>query len=235
MKKIRYAEMKNDPRYLNINVNGNKKLKNSDKIRFMIWNLPAEKTCPFSTEMCRKSCYAKKAERVYPQCLASREKNLTDSMSDNFVENMIYTIETELSTNKYKNKHVVFRIHESGDFYNLIYALKWIEIAKYFENRANITFLAYTKSIVFFAYSGYDTPDFPQNFVVRSSLWKDTAFDKLEMTYRYHFPIYTALSEKDMQIAKENGRKFYKCECIDCSNCRMCWNRTLNEIICEIH
>ena len=140
-----YAEMKKDSRYLNVNVNGNRKLKNSNKIRFIIWNLPAEKTCPFSTENCRKSCYAKKAERLYPQCLASREKNFADSLKSDFVENMIYTIETELATAKYKNKHVVFRIHESGDFYNLEYMAKWVAIAEHFLNNPQITFLAYTK------------------------------------------------------------------------------------------
>ena len=148
---------------------------------------------------------------------------------------MIYTIETELQTAKYNNKRVIFRIHESGDFYNMEYTEKWIAIVKHFENNPQIIFLAYTKSITYFINCGYGLECFPHNLVIRSSIWDDTADDKKGLTNIYNIPIYTALSKEDMQTEKKNGRKFYKCECIDCSNCRMCWNGTLSEIICEIH
>ena len=78
---------------LNVNINGNKKLINTDTVRFMIWNIPAVVTCPFATEHCKHFCYARKAERVYPQVLPAREKNLEESKSEDFVANMIYTIE----------------------------------------------------------------------------------------------------------------------------------------------
>ena len=145
---LNYNELKKSDRYLNVNIDGNAKLKNNDRVRFMIWNLPAIKTCPFSTDMCRKSCYAKRAER-YPSCKNSRETNYIKSLQDDFIENMIFTIETELNTKKFNNKKVVFRIHESGDFYSRHYYNKWVAIAKHFENNDNIVFLAYTKSIHF--------------------------------------------------------------------------------------
>lgn len=220
---------------LNVNVNGNKKLRNTEKIRFMIWNLPAVKTCPFRTELCEKSCYARKAERVYPQTLPAREKNYSDSLQADFVERMIYTIETELNSKKFAGKLAIFRIHESGDFYNLEYTKKWIEIAQHFSNDPRIKFLAYTKSIVYFIRSGYGSPEFPTNFIIRSSLWKDTKKENIIHTALFNIPIYTALTESEMIQEKQNGHIFSVCKCDDCANCRMCWNSKISEIICKIH
>lgn len=220
---------------LNINTNGNRKLRNTDSVRFIIWNLPAVKTCPFSTAHCRQSCYARKAERVYPQVLPSRERNYTDSQSDSFVENMIFTIESELKSKKYLGKVAVFRIHESGDFYNLEYTRKWVSIARHFENVPDLVFLAYTKSIVYFVQSGYDTETFPKNLVIRSSLWDDTTARNRALTVANHFPVYTALSRHDMTEKANRGEAFTECRCYDCGTCGKCWNTADREIICEIH
>ncbi len=220
---------------LNVNINGNKKLKNNDDIRFMIWNLPSVKTCPFATELCKSSCYSRKAEKQYPAVLPSREKNYIDSLSTYFVFDMIYTIERHLNSKAFKNKLVIFRIHESGDFYNLEYTQKWISIARYFENDDRIIFLAYTKSLLYFVKLGYNTVNFPSNFIVRSSLWKDTEIDNLYMTRDYNFPIYTALTEKEMESEKANGRKFFTCKCDNCSTCKACWNNDIKDIIVKIH
>lgn len=220
---------------LNINVNGNKKLRNTDALRFIIWNLPAVKTCPYRTPHCEKSCYARKAERVYPQVLPARELNYSQSLEPDFAENMIYTIETELSRKKYAGKKVVFRIHESGDFYSLEYARKWVKIARHFENRENLVFLAYTKSLICLTLCGYGTPDFPKNFVIRSSLWDDTTRENRERTAEYNFPVYTALSRSDMDAERANGHQFTECRCDDCAGCGHCWNTEHREIIVEIH
>ena len=116
---MKYSEAKNDPRYINgINFNGNLKLKNNENTRFMIWNIPAVITCPFRTAMCEKFCYARKAERMYPSCSDARQRNFEVTKQADFVERMIFTIEAELNTKKFTGKKVVFRIHESGDFYN---------------------------------------------------------------------------------------------------------------------
>lgn len=216
---------------LNVNTNGNKKLRNTDTVRFMIWNLPAVKTCPFRTEMCEKSCYARKAERVYPSVLPSREQNYNDSLDPDFTENMIYTIETELKKKKYIGKKVVFRIHESGDFYNLEYTEKWVNIARYFEDDPRIIFLAYTKSILYFMTAGLQVP---HNFVVRASIWKDTR-PELNILSNKYFPIYTALTQKEMDTESAAGHVFITCRCDDCATCGECWNKSVKDIICKIH
>lgn len=216
---------------LNVNVNGNKKLQNNEKVRYMIWNLPAVKTCPYRTGNCEKFCYAKKAERVYPQVLPSREKNYNDSLENEFVENMIYTIENRLNSKAFTGKKVVFRIHESGDFYNLEYTRKWIDICKHFENDSRIVFLAYTKSIIYLINCGYGLSYFPNNLRIRASVWNDTKEDQLALIKAYNFNIYTALSKQDL----EKETNFYKCECVNCSKCLQCINKNKNRIICEIH
>lgn len=220
---------------LNVNINGNRKLKNTDKIRYIIWNLPAEKTCPFATEHCKKSCYAKKAERIYKNVYESRLKNFWDSERDDFTENMIYTIETLLDGIAFRGKKAVFRIHESGDFYNLEYAKKWVKIAKHFENDNRIVFLAYTKSISYIIDSGYGESYFPSNFVVRSSIWDDTCKPSLDLTTAYNMPIYTALTAPEIETERANGRTFDICTCVNCSTCCKCWNANKKDIIVKIH
>jgi len=97
---------------------GNRKLPKET----LIWNLPAVKTCPNSTDACRKHCYALKAERIYPQVLPFRELNFKLSKDENFSE----MIEQELATSNFEQ----IRLHESGDIYNQSYFNKWINIAK---------------------------------------------------------------------------------------------------------
>ena len=222
------------PRMLNVNCDGNKKLVNTDKVRFMIWNLPVIKTCPFRTAHCEGKCYARKAEKCYPTCLPSRESNYQETLKDDFVENMIYTIEKKLSGRGFRGKLAVFRIHESGDFYSLEYTRKWIEIAKHFEYDKRIVFTAYTKSIPYFIECGYGFPQFPQNLIVRSSLWDDTDPELVELTERYNFPTYTALELELIEIALKTGTLFY-CRCNDCATCLACYSNKKKDVACAIH
>lgn len=223
--------MKRGSTMLNVNFDGNKKLKNSDTVRFAIWNLPAITTCPFATEQCKKSCYARKAERQYKQVLPAREKNYNDSLKDSFTPEMINTISAALNSKKFKDKKMIFRIHESGDFYSLEYVKKWVEICKAFENNDNVIFWAYTKSLEYVINSGYGTHEFPKNLVIRSSIWADTSAENLRLTTEYQFPIYTALTEREF-TAKPH---FAKCLCVDCGSCQMCGIEKIKNIACKIH
>lgn len=220
---------------LNVNINGNKKLKNNETTRFMIWNLPSVITCPFRTALCEKSCYARKAERIYPQVLPSRMQNLEESKKPDFVENMIFTIESRLNSKSFDGKKVVFRIHESGDFYNREYTEKWVTIARHFENDNRIVFLAYTKSIDYILQCGYRLHMFPKNLVIRSSIWADTNQTWVQFTRHYDFPIYTALTEKEMDEKRERNETFTECHCDDCAKCGKCWDKNEKNIIVKIH
>lgn len=208
--------------------NGNKKLKSNANTAFAIWNLPAQKTCPFSTALCRDLCYAKKAERVYPNCLQCRERNLNASKQADFVGDMIVLINRKISAKKNRNKKIVVRVHESGDFYSREYAEKWLDIARYFEVREKrVVFMAYTKSIVFF-----DGLTIPANFVIRCSLWDDSPVD-----YRKRvegMPIYTALPRDALDKVLQAGTAI-ECRCDDCGTCGKCWDKSQKNIIVAIH
>ena len=209
--------------------NGNKKLESNERVSFLIWNLPAVITCPFRTVLCEKFCYALKAEKQYKEsCINARHKHLEQSKQADFVLKMIFTIETELARPKNKNKKIVFRIHESGDFYNMTYAAKWLDIIKYFENDNRIVFVAYTKSVTFF-----DGVKLPANFCLLASVWEDTTPDNLEIIKRNNFRIYTAYKGYELENAISRG--FARCRCDDCATCGLCWNNYVSNIACEIH
>lgn len=201
--------------------NGNKKLVSNENTRFIVWNLPSVKTCPYATEHCKASCYARKAERVYPTCLPSRERNFDESKKIDFVENMVFTI-TEVAKRS-KAKNIVVRIHESGDFYNREYANKWLEIANACKIDKRIKFIAYTKSFVYF-----DGVKLPKNFNLRASLWDDTTEKQKEIVSRNGWNIYTAVDKF------QSGDNFTRCRCKDCATCKKCW-QNYKDIRCEIH
>lgn len=98
------------------------------------FSLPSSKTCPNKTKMCEKYCYAKKAERMYPATLPSRERNYDESKEWDFIRKVVLWI--------LKHKPKYFRIHESGDFYSQEYFDKWCFIAGICQDTK---FIAYTQ------------------------------------------------------------------------------------------
>lgn len=202
---------------------GNRKLVSNKETLFFIWNLPSVITCPFRTPLCEKYCYAKKAERVYKAVLPSRMANLESTKSESFVSDMIAIIEKKLST--MKQKRLVVRIHESGDFYNKAYSQKWLAIAFYFAmHDERVTFICYTKSFPYF-----DGVQLPENFALRASVWADTPSKFIQMILRNAWPIYTAVEH-----FSEND-SFTQCRCADCATCAKCWDNSIPDIRCEIH
>lgn len=206
---------------------GNKKLVGDEKNAFMIWNLEAIKTCPYATEMCKKSCYAMKAERLYPTVRKSREANTEDSKSPSFVNDMINTINYNLKKKEVIGKKVWFRIHESGDFYSREYLEKWIQIAKKFPT---INFTAYTKSVKFVKETKMEIP---VNLVIRFSIWDDTKKEDIETADNLNLPIYTAFVPKELE-EKIEVENYTKCDC-DCSKCKMCYISTIKKLAVAIH
>ena len=205
----------------------NKKLKNTyvvengvkvAKTQFLIFSLPAEKTCPNSTEMCRKNCYAKKAERLYPNTRIARDRNYHTSLAKDFVARMIATIEYHMNRPQYKNTDFLFRIHESGDFYNVEYMRKWIEIANHFKNNNRIKFCAYTKSFDIYAIC---KNDIPKNLIIRASIWNDTTDKDMTIIEKNKMPFFKTVNKSNSAeiISKE---KLFKC-IGNCGTCKVCY------------
>ena len=111
----------------------------NDKVKTMIFDLPAVTTCE---EEC-KGCYALKAQKRFPNVRKKREANYDMSNSQYFVPDMC----GDIGINK---KYEYFRIHSSGDFYSQDYIDKWVKIVNEFPR---VKFYAYTKRIDDFNFS----------------------------------------------------------------------------------
>jgi ferredoxin len=145
---------------------GNRKMKKG----FLIWNLPAIKTCIGCTGVCASKCYARKAEKMYPDCLPSRIANYEESMLPGFADELIKVIAKASKSKKFKG---LFRIHESGDFYNQEYVNAWVNVIRSFPN---IQFLAFTKSFTL-DFSEMRRPD---NVTLICSIMTDTTLEPIQ-------------------------------------------------------
>jgi Gene product 88 len=138
---------------------------NNVKLDHPFLSLPAGYTCPFA-DSCKTivprdrkkndgklvqdqgdlRCYAASEEARYPnaQKMRWRNKDLLDKFDKQGKIDLI------LNSIKYFEQNngtmSVFRIHESGDFYDMDYFDAWLEVAK---KRPDILFYAYTKSLPF--------------------------------------------------------------------------------------
>lgn len=127
-----------------------------------IWNLPTGLSCKSGLQ-CSSYCYAKKAERMYPNCLPSRIRNMNMSASPFFVGWAI------LELKSMKGVYIV-RLHASGDFYSEEYIRKWYDIMNSVtENR----FYAYTKRDDLFTEDILE--DKPDNFTL---IWSEDGIGK---------------------------------------------------------
>lgn len=133
------------------------------KMTIPIFSIPAVKTCPGSTALCRRYCYAKKAEELFPNVVTKRARNLQLAKSPEFVESLIKELGTAPLI-------PYVRIHESGDFYSQEYLEKWYEICGRMKNK---TFLAFTKAF------DLDFSNKPRNLKLYYSVFPDSDTSKI--------------------------------------------------------
>jgi len=110
---------------------GNKKL-SSD---ILIFNLPPIVSCPNCKE-CRKSCYAVKAYRQYPNVKIAWDKNY------NLAKNNISELKRMIISELKSTKKSTVRIHSSGDFFSHEYIAMWNDVIQLFPGKQ---FYSYTK------------------------------------------------------------------------------------------
>jgi hypothetical protein len=177
------------------------------KMSFPTWNIPAVSTCPNRTELCEKTCYALKAERQYPDVRPSRCRNFDASRSSDFVSAMV----AEIS----KKSPKIFRIHESGDFYDLPYFMAWAEICR---QCPETRFFAFTKVFGLFAH------DRPSNFVLIASVFPDTE----PGTVPDNVPTFTAVYRKQTGTGQHCSGS-----CDSCGICPYAENET--KVWTELH
>ena len=245
MTRTTMKDKRNDDRYIKtFMTSGNAKLmdytdpESGIAYKYAMFNLRAKTTCPFRSRDCERFCYAKRDER-YPQARANRDGNLTASKRSDFVQRMIYTIETELSSRRYQGSVMILRIHESGDFYNQKYLNDWIDIMAHFAT-APIIFQFYTKSFKYFLELNHGRKAIlnvlMEKGVVSGSLSSDISTTKEQhgriaelMTSFPKFNQYIALKDISMIHYSE------KCDCANCAKCGTCIHASGKVVAVEIH
>lgn len=225
---------------------GNIKSKGTDDVMFLTWSLPSKRTCPYATEMCKKRCFAKKNE-TFKSVRLSREKNFEETKKDTFVKDMIDHLEYHLSRPKASDKRIFVRIHTSGDFYNLDYFKKWVEIAKYFENNGKILFQAYTKSMpIIMEYikwwqdnASAIWEEGEHHYILETinihfvwSVWNDTLIEYTDMAENLQMQKFTALPKDEIALAVNEGS--FLCNG-DCGNCKECYTGESLKIVIPYH
>lgn len=85
------------------------------------FSLPAEETCPGSTETCRLLCYAKQGHFHQPNVKRRYEANYRASLLPDFADQMVAAVRSSYAR--------IVRVHASGDFYSAAYAEAWIAVA----------------------------------------------------------------------------------------------------------
>lgn len=211
----------------------NNKSKATDKVHFMLWNLPSIETCPYATELCKKHCFGAKQENGYnPSIISSRANAYNESLKPNFAKDMINYIEWYLQKKKVENKVCFFRIHGTGDFYSLEYMKKWIEITDHFKNDNRIVFQCYTKSMPYLLEVLKDRSIDEINIKIVWSIFDDTDPFYTAMAKKLGLTTFTAKPKKDVPNLIENG--YFLCEG-DCGNCKACYKGKVPKIVIAFH
>lgn len=176
------------------------------KMTIPTWSLPTGLTCPNATPMCRKHCYARKAERHRRGVLPCRRRNYEESLGDGFVRDM-----AELLGKRHKLEYV--RIHEAGDFYNQGYLEKWFEICRRFPK---------TRFLAFSNMWDLTWKRKPDNMVVYWSVWPDTDLGEMKKYVDVGADLFAFVGESSVW-------KNDTLECPGhCDDCLMCFLGDIN-------
>jgi hypothetical protein len=134
----------------------NAKMRKSGGERFALYNfgIPAFRasdgtaTCP-NAGACAVGCYAKSGAYTWPKVVAAYEARLEFTRRPDFIERMLDEVDRVLRRHRKDTKTILFRIHDSGDFYSESYASDWLYIAQAARAKhgKRIVFYAYTKQV----------------------------------------------------------------------------------------
>ena len=147
----------------------NAKMRKSGGDKYALFNfgIPAYKsttglmTCPMAGK-CAQGCYAQSGAYTWSNVSQAFEARLALSHTDDFVPKVSAAIATKHKSALRKNKQLVIRIHDSGDFYNITYANKWLQIIA---QHPDVKFYAYTKMVPMFQRLAAQSK-IPSNFTV---------------------------------------------------------------------
>jgi len=176
------------------------------------FSIPAIKTCPGATQYCQSVCYANKGCFRFPNVISSYDNNYKISLTNDFVD----MINKEI---KLYRKLTAIRIHPSGDFYNIDYIEKWIEIVK---ANPKVKFWAYTRS--------WRMPNLLPHLKTLSEFDNIELFASTDSTTSESPPSWLRIA--DVQVTWDNADSSYvKCPAqknknITCDKCTYCFKQS---------
>lgn len=192
---------------------GNSVLVDNEECGFLIFSLPARECCPYATDLCKKICYGRNAQELFKRVYECRKRNYEESLKESFTQDMIKIINYNLNRKKYKDKIILFRIHETGDFYSQEYTDKWFNIADYYKNNSKIFFQCYTKSLPFIKDNIANG-----NIKMMFSVMDDTKCEDIELAKSLGMNTFKAVPNNVFI----NTPREQQCDG-DCSKCKSCY------------
>ncbi len=173
------------------------------------WTLPAHwqtltngekfNTCP-NAGICAAFCYAKNGTYNFSNVRKAHIEKLELVLNEPIKWKSL--MNEELKKKKYIDKYI--RIHDAGDFYNIEYALQWIDIAN--DNQQCI-FYAYTKEVDMF--KNKLNTIIPKNFIVIYSFGgkQDYLIDKNKDRHSDVFYNYNEMIETGYNDIKDDDKQ----------------------------
>lgn len=240
-------EMRNNSLYNNgVILSGNNKLLDYDnpetgeKVRYAQFNTLALTCCPFATEGCKAVCYATKGNHIYPSVKRSRERSYMESRRADFAESMVYTINAEKQSARYRNAVMLMRIHESGDFYSVQYLRKWVNVWKEYKAGDGVRFVFYTKSFPFFLMLTEEEKAVVNNalqagIVSMNMSVDDTTSPEQWKAYFEMRKAFTLANTYRCTESTEGMKADNVCDCSDCAKCGKCNKASGRETFVKIH
>ena len=193
---------------------------------FLIWSILGHITCNGKTPLCASYCYNNS------KSFAGHIVFKTDCLITSQLSIFEKVIEKMITLSPHKETFV--RIHEDGDFYDMEYFNKWMNIAK---NNKNITFEAYTKEPELLEKVEKINSE-NENVVLRFSLMEDSATETIQFVRENNLPNYTCLGtkKKDAEAKKVFEYVAPKNRCMDsCEYCKKCYRKSNITIVTKIH
>lgn len=87
------------------------------------WSLPVrDEVCVGSSSVCRRVCYATQSRFRFASVRARLEWNYAQSLRDDFPDRLAHEVR--------RRGCLVVRAHVSGDFYDAVYAAKWLTVMR---------------------------------------------------------------------------------------------------------
>jgi len=215
-----------EKRIAQLSTQNSKLLPNKFGQGFLIWSILGHITCNGKTPLCASYCYNNSKSFAghivfKTDCLISSQLSIFEKI-----------IEKMLTLSPHKETFV--RIHEDGDFYDMEYFNKWMNIA---ENNKNITFEAYTKEPQLLE-KIEKINEKNENVVLRFSLMEDSATETIQFVRENNLPNYTCLGTKKQDKEAKKVFEFIalKNRCMDsCEYCKKCYRKSTKTIITKLH